>query len=202
MSAIFLHTPPAQAGAALAPPYQPICFSPRPQSASTHANILCLTAAISKNVFFRGELSEGKKKNHIFQRRQRNAKLILPALLERAALHSGVSPGGEWCCCLTKDSCWAESLITGQVPALGPSLRSHSAPAICTKFLSDLFVNTDPNWIKDELCPCCVPPHLIFPWAPLFFFPAPPLSDPPLPLSFHLVRKRDCYRSKIRSNEW
>lgn len=36
-----------------------------------------------------------KKKNHIFQRRQRNAKLILPALLERAALHSGVSPGGE-----------------------------------------------------------------------------------------------------------
>lgn len=123
------------------------------------------------------QMRNREKKENLFQRRQRNARLVLSALLERAALHSGVSLGGEWCCCLTKDSCWAESLITGQVPALGPSLCTHSGPAICTKFLSDLFVNMDPNWIKDEL----LSPLLIFPQAPLFSFPAPPLSDPPLP---------------------
>lgn len=144
---------------------------------------------------------EGKKKkknNHIFQTRQRNARLVRPALLERAALHSGVSPGGEWCCCLTKDSCWAESLITGRVPALGPSLRSHSAPAICTKFLSDLFVNMDPNGIKDELL--SLPPPYFSTGTPFLIACSSCLSSPS-PSSTRLGKGTVNGSKKKKSNE-
>ena len=124
-----------------------------------------------------------KKIYDIFHTRQRNVRLVPSALLERAALHSGVSPGGEWCSCLTKDSRRAESLITGQVPALGPSLRSHSAPAICTKFLSDLFVHMDPNWIKGELLSPSQPyfsasTPFLFPCSSSPWSPSPSLLSP------------------------
>lgn len=74
-----------QAGAALAPPCQPICFSPHPEAASTHANILCLTTAISKNALFRRETNEkqGKKKK-IFSKEDKEMRdsSCLPCLRE------------------------------------------------------------------------------------------------------------------------
>lgn len=79
------HSPQTQAGAALAPPCQPICFSPRPESASTHANILCLTTGISKNVSFRREVNEEyEKKKIIFSKedKEMRSSSCLPCLRE------------------------------------------------------------------------------------------------------------------------